>query len=115
MKIYTTPTHYILNPDCHDITSEIADFLAVAYKSMPKDKKVAFDLNIVETCSNKFFMLFEKISKEREIEIINVNQGILASLYLMKYDKFVKVYTIDIDLFASKREIINRRFSLVAV
>ena len=115
MKIFTTPTHYILNPDCHIIIPEIADFLCVAYKSMPKDKKVAFDLSIVETCSNKFLMMFKNLYKEREIEIINANQGILVSLYLMKYDRFVKIYSNDLDMFESKREIINRRFSLVTV
>ena len=115
MKIYTTPTHYILNPDCHEITPEIADFLGVAYKSMPKDKKVAFDLSIVETCSNKFFMMFEKNYKDREISLINANDKILASLYIMRYDRFAKIYTMDIDLFADKHEVINRRFSLVAV
>ncbi len=115
MKIYSTPTHYILNPDCHEITPEMADFLGVAYKSMPKDKKVAFDLSIVETCSNKFFMMFQKYYKEREISLININEKILTSLYLMKYDKYVKVYPTDIDLFDDRHEVINRRLSLVAV
>lgn len=115
MKIYSTPTHYILNPDCHDITPEMADFLGVAYRSMPKDKSVAFDLSIVETCSNKFFLMFENLSKFREIAIINMNDKIMASLCLMKYDKYVKIFTNDIDLFDDRHEVINRRFSLVAV
>lgn len=115
MKIYSTPTHYILNPDCHNITSADADFLGVAYKSMPKDKQCAFDLSIVDTCSNKFFMMFEKVSKVKPISIINANDRILASLYLMKYDKFVKIFTNDVDLFDDRHEVINRRFSLVAV
>lgn len=115
MKIYSTPTHYILNPDCHEITPEIADFLGVAYKSMPKDKKVAFDLSIVETCSNKFFRIFEKLHIERPVSLINTNEKILASIYIMKYDNFVKIYPNDISLFDDRHEIINRRFSLVAV
>ena len=115
MKVYSTPTHYILNPDCHEITPEMADFLGVAYRSMPRDKQVAFDLSIVKTCSNKFFMMFEKLSKQRQISIVNMNDKMLASLYLMKYDKFVKIYTTDIDLFDDRHELKNRRFSLVAV
>ena len=115
MKIYSTPTHYILNPDCHNITPEMADFLGVAYKSMPKDKQVAFDLSIVETCSNKFFMMFEQVSKERDISIINMNDKMLASLYITHYDKYVKVFTNDVDLFDNKHEVINRRFTLVAL
>lgn len=115
MKIYSTPTHYILNPDCHEITAEMADFLGVAYKSMPKDKSVAFDLSIVDTCSNKFFLMFEKVSKIRGVSIINMNEKMLASLYLMKYDKYVKIFANDIDLFADKHEVKNRRFSLVGV
>lgn len=115
MKIYTTPTHYILNPDCHNITPEIAEFLSIAYKSMPKDKKVAFDLSIVETCSNKFFMMFEKINSEREVSIINMNDKIMASLCLMRFDNFAKIFTNDIDLFEDKHEVINRRLSLVGV
>ena len=115
MKIYSTPTHYILNPDCHEITPEMADFLGVAYKSMPKDKLVAFDLSIVDTCSNKFFVMFEQVSKLRDISIINMNEKIMASLCLMKYDKFVKIFTSDIDLFEDRHEVKNRRFSLVGV
>lgn len=113
MRIYTTPTHYILNPDCHEITPEMADFLGVAYKSMPEDKKAAFDLSIVETCSNKFFMMFEKLCKFREISIINANEKILTSLYLMKYDKFVKVFTTDLDMFNDRHEVKNRRFACI--
>lgn len=115
MKIYKTPTHYILNPDRHEITSEMSDFLGIAYKSMPKDKSVAFDLRIVDTCSNKFFLMFEQISKVRDISIINMNEKIMSSLCLMKYDKFVKIYTNDIDLFEDKHEVKNRRFALVSV
>ncbi|MGN1154066.1 MAG: hypothetical protein ACI4S3_08550 [Candidatus Gastranaerophilaceae bacterium] len=115
MKIYTTPTHYILDPDCHNITPEIADFLAIAYKSMPKDKKVAFDLSIVDTCSNKFFMMFEKINLEREVAIINMNDKIMASLCLMRFDIFAKIFTNDIDLFSDKHEVVNRRLSVVAI
>ena len=36
MKIYTTPTHYILNPDCHEITPEIADFLGMTEEDIRK-------------------------------------------------------------------------------
>ncbi len=115
MKIYSTESHYILNPDCHEITSEMADFFGIAYKSMPKDKNVAFDLSIVETCTNKFFMMFEKLYIERPVCLINVNEKILASLYLMKYDKYVKVYPTDIDLFDDRHELLNRRLSLVAL
>ena len=44
-----------------------------------------------------------------------MNDKMLASLYLMKYDKYVKIYTSDIDLFDDRHELKNRRFSLVAV
>jgi len=113
MKVFQTPTHYILNPDCHNITKEMADFLGVAFRSMPKDKKVAFDFSIVESCSNNLFLMFEKISKVREISIINMNEKIMSSLCIMKYDKFVKLYAHDEDMFEDRHEIKNRRFAII--
>lgn len=113
MKVKMTPTHYILDPTCHNITTTMVDFLTVATKSMPKDKPCAFDLLNVETCSNQFFIMLKNFANTRKISIINANDKVLVALYLMKYDLFVNVYSNEVDLEESRHEVINRRFSLI--
>lgn len=113
MKVKETPTHYILDPTNHNITTTMVDFLTVAVRAIPHNKPCAFDLGSVETCSNSLFVMFKRFSKEYKLSIINANDKILSSLYLMKFDKFVQIYSNDVDLVNNSHEVLNRRFSIV--
>jgi len=42
-----------------------------------------------------------------------MNEKIMSSLCIMKYDKFVKLYAHDEDMFEDRHEIKNRRFAII--
>ena len=81
------------------------------------EKKMA-NIECMEKLANSFSKLptvGSKTALRFAYSIINMNDKMLASLYITHYDKYVKVFTNDVDLFANKHEVINRRFTLVAL
>lgn len=78
-----------------------------------KNKRVALNLGHVETFPVEFLDFLKDTAFKNGISLINVKSDLLALLNLTEYNEFVTLYVNDVDFFEMKRQMINRRFSIV--
>jgi hypothetical protein len=107
-----TERNYVINPTCAVLDERAVAELAEMIDSVPKSTALVFDLNGIESCVNKFFVLLRRLSDYR-ISLVNVESRFLTTLYLMGFDKYVKIYNDEVSLNEKKNELIKRDFKLL--
>ena len=83
-------------------------------KEISKDnREIAIDLQYVENCSIDFIEAIKKISNSKKIGIFNISSDIFTLLNIMNIDKISRLFVCELDFVENKRQLINRKLSLV--
>jgi len=77
------------------------------------DRDVAIDLQYAENCSVDFIEIIKKISNSKQIGIFNIPSDIFTLLNVMNVDKICRLFVSELDFLENKRQLINRKLSLV--
>ena len=84
------------------------------FKEISKDKRnVAIDLQYVENCSIDFIESIKNIAKSKKIGIFNISSDIFTILNIMNIDKICQLFVSELDFTENKRQLINRKLSVV--
>ena len=78
-----------------------------------ESRHVAIDLNYMSECSIDFIKSLKDLASKKRIGIFNIPADIFVLFNVMNVDKFVDLYVSELDFKESKRQIINRKFSLI--
>ena len=73
---------------------------------------VAINLGFVSDCTIDFIETLKKIPN-KHIGIFNIPSDIFAIFNVMKIDKTIALYTSELDFEEQKRQLINRKFSII--
>ena len=111
MITHETENHIILCPNFKIFSQKAVDEVTDLIKNKPLSKNIAIDMSNVYSISDKFLEMINN-SSERLI-LLNTPADIMVILNLTNSDKNVKLFANNIDLEEDKREIRNRKFSLV--
>ncbi|MCM1264568.1 MAG: hypothetical protein NC200_00060 [Candidatus Gastranaerophilales bacterium] len=103
---------YILNPAVTSINETTVSLIENEIRSKKQAAQFVINLENVERCINRFFLMLASL-RDYNISLVNVDSRILSTIYMMRFDKFVKIYGNDISLEENTNELINRRFALV--
>lgn len=91
------------------ITSKDITDLSKKLKSSKK-RDILIDMKEVTSCGNEFFRIF--LDTDKRISLINTDSQILTTLYMMKYDKYIRIYNESVSYENGKNELRNRLFSV---
>ncbi len=111
MITHETENYIILCPQFRIFTKKAAAELGKLLCNTHYDKSIAIDMGSVLTLSPDFFELLNGCSTPPIL--LNTPPEILAVLNLTGFDKKVRLFINTIDLEEDKRELRNRRFSVV--
>jgi len=92
-----------------DLVFKLRKFL----NQFPSNKSVALNLHDVDYICVDFLEFLKETSKSRNLALTSLQSEILVLLNLTKYDNFAPIFLNDIDFLEQKRELLNRRFSVV--
>ena len=104
MRLCDNETYYLLSPKNPTIDEKEVEKIYSKIKKL--DKPVVLDLQNVNQCVNKFFVMFKKL---KNLKLVNVENQILSTIFITGFDRYVKIYGEEISLAENKRELINRR------
>lgn len=108
MKLSDRHSYFLLSinkPTIDDnITYEIRNILKCS------DKPIVIDLAGVNSCANSFYNILKEFDN---ITLINPESIFLFPIYATGFDKFVKIYGEAVSFNDKKRELVNRKLSLV--
>lgn len=76
-------------------------------------RNIAIDLQHVNYCSLDFIEELTKITHQKKIGIFNIPSDIFVLFNVMGFDKAANLFVNEIDFSENKRQLINRKFSLV--
>ena len=111
MITYETENHIILCPNFKIFSQKAIDEVTNLLNKQPRNKDIAIDMSNILSISDKFLDLINK--SEEKIILLNTPADIMVILNLTNSDKNVKLFTNNIDLEEDKRELRNRKFSVV--
>ncbi|MCD8377490.1 MAG: hypothetical protein LUB59_01735 [Candidatus Gastranaerophilales bacterium] len=111
MKVSDENNRYIITPAVTSITGTVLSEIVNLLSGLNSQKQVVFDLTGVESCINSFFVLLKKLSCEAVI--VNPESTLLALLYMSGFDRCVKIYGDMLSMNENRRELINRRFTII--
>lgn len=77
------------------------------------DREIAIDLQYVENCTVDFIEIIKRISCSKKIGIFNIPSDIFTLLNVMNVDKICRLFVSELDFLENKRQLINRKLSLV--
>lgn len=103
----------ILSLHSSELTVSVLEQLDFIVQKIPRKVPIALDFQNVNFICRDFFNFLKRISKKKNVSIINVNAELFALLDLTDYCKFVQVFTNEADFISNKRAIINRKFSIL--
>lgn len=112
MEIIAGGKKTILNPAVTILNETIVSQIEKQISQYSQDTQLVINLEQTEVCVNKFFSMLSKL-KHYNISLVNVDSRILSAIYMMKFDKYVKIFGDDVSLYEDSNELINRRFSVV--
>ena len=101
--IYAPLNSYLSSHDSSRLFEEI----------IKDDREIAIDLQYVERCSIEFIETIRNISDSKKIGIFNIPSDIFTLLNIMNIDKISKIFVSELDFLEDKRQIINRKLSIV--
>ena len=108
MKICDIGSYSLVSVDTPTITekdvSEITDFM---YNNK---KPVIIDMMGVESCINKFYILFKDYPG---ITLLNTDSKVLTTLFITGFDRYVKIFDDKVSFADNLRELKQRRFCVV--
>ena len=73
---------------------------------------IAINLNFVSDCTIDFIEALKEINN-KNIGMFNIPSDIFAIFNIMKIDRTIALYTSEIDFEEQKRQLINRKFSII--
>ena len=111
MITYETEKHIILCPNFKIFSQKAVDEVTDLINKNPLSKDIAIDMGNVCSISDKFLEMIN--TAENKFTLLNTPADILVIINLTNSDKNVKLFTTNIDLEEDKRELRNRKFSLV--
>lgn len=112
MEVISQNKKHILNPTVTTIDETIVSEIEGQILSREKNTQIVINLENTETCVNDFFIMISRL-KNFNISLVNVDSRILSTLYMMNFDKYVKIFENKLSLEENSNRLINRRFSLV--
>ena len=110
MSDLTTKDYYSITFKKLSIKQKDIKIILDGIKQSKKDN-ILIDMSGVKSCCNNFFRMFEKINKK--ISLINADSEILATLYMMNFDKYIKIYNEKISYLAKKNELKKNHLVIV--
>lgn len=111
MITYETENHIILCPKFKIFSQKAVDEVTNLINNKPQSKNIAIDMGNVCSITDKFLELIN--NTDEKLILLNTPADIMVVLNLTNSDKNVKLFTNNIDLEEDKRELRNRKFSLV--
>jgi hypothetical protein len=111
MITYETENHIILCPKFKIFSQKAVDEVTNLITKKPPTKDIAIDMSNVYSISDKFLEMIN--TAQRKFTLLNTPADILVIINLTNSDKNVKLFTNNIDLEEDKRELRNRKFSIV--
>ena len=96
-----------------DFDTETESMLSEKLSKISEDTDVAIDMRQVEDIDNTFLHFLKCQVKNRKLHLINLSSEAFTLLNLTFSDKLVKIYLNDFDFISNRRELINRRFTLI--
>ena len=82
-------------------------------KILQDNRDIAIDLQYVDNCTIDFIETIKSISTSKKIGIFNISSDIFTLLNIMDIDKICKIFVSELDFIEDKRQIINRKLSIV--
>ncbi len=76
---------------------------------------VCLDMKNVKFIDNTFLEFLFRMQKEISLNMYNINQDIMSTLFLTKFDRFVKIYNNEIDTAEELKPIVKRRFAILSL
>lgn len=80
---------------------------------MNETRTIAIDLSYVEECTIDFINIIKEICTHKRLGIFNIPSDIFALFNVMQIDKCADLFVSEIDFKEDKRQLINRRFSII--
>lgn len=103
----------ILCPISDEVSLELVLRMEEILKGLPINKSLALNLKNIGVICVEFLDFLKEFSPQKQISLFNLQSEVFVVLNLTKYDKFANIYLSDIDFNERKREMLNRRFSLL--
>lgn len=72
---------------------------------------ILIDMTGVRNCTNGFFRIFMQTAKK--ISLVNTDSEILTAIYMMHFDKYIKIYNEKISFLFGKNELKNGRLTVI--
>ena len=110
MEIVLKNNCRIITPLSSKLTDREAQRLSEELINCYEDR-TALDMSFVQDCTNEFI---DEISMHKGISLFNINSDVFAVLTSMNLDKTLKLFVSEMDFFADKHQLINRKFGIVA-
>ncbi len=114
MITYETENYFILCPKYRIFSKKIVAEIRKLQQYLLQVsvlKSIAIDMSNIYSLSYDFFAMIDE-SKER-IVLLNVSAEVLTILNLTGYDKKIRLFINTFDLEEDRRELRNRKFSIV--
>lgn len=108
MEIKERGSHYVLTPNIQSITEN--DVRTINNTVTKLKKPVVIDMSGIDNCVNSFYYMLKKLGN---LTLINTESGLLTTLFITGFDKYVKIFTEEISYEDNSRALINRNFSIV--
>ncbi len=112
MITYETENYIILCPKFRIFSKKSVEEIRTFFFNTQKYKQPVIDMSNIDALSQDFFEFIDE-SRKRVI-LLNPSAEVFALLNLTGYDNKVKLYVNTIDLEEDKRELRNRKFSIVS-
>lgn len=112
-----------IKDDCENIivyferkymSEEVVTLLKNYLLGLSSPKRVAINLENIESTQNEFFTMLKDCAKSKKISLFNTSADINLLLFLMNYNQYTKLYVNERDFKEEKRELVNRNFKFCA-